>query len=208
MPEYLTRDDVHMRLNNSVCMFGKKWYYIKTRDRDDDVDFHIVHGYELGKGMRNSTSIDVRDKDFDCKSPVLGYMNYNNTCYYLSRIPDRKQKQGLNIDTIISNEPRGLVFNYITTEQFRNMLMDKYPKQGACLKAVMHDEAEDLNGVCVGSAFNRNFCYRKLAGNAIGLMYKERLIALYDRDEEKFNLILSKETSFFERILEKNGVVL
>jgi hypothetical protein len=182
---------------------------MKSKDRDDGENFHIMWGYELGKNMRNPIAIDVRSKEFDCRSPVLGYLNYGNNCYYVSRIPDRKQKQGLNQESLITNDPRGLGGNYITTEYFKNMLIDKYPKQTKCFKDINAGEPDPHSGYDLeGIAFHRNFCYRKLAGNAIGMLYKERLIALYDNDIERFNLLQNKETSFMERLLEKNGVTL
>lgn len=209
MPEYLTRDDVHMRLDNTACMYGKKWYYMRTAEREAVADFHVMAGYELGKPARNPVMIDVRDKDFCCKSPVLGYMNYGGETYYISRIPDRRQKQGLNQQSLISTNGWGPGGNYINTAEFKDMLVGKYPKQDAALATVLVDQEEPGNERVNNSvAFHRNFCYRKLGGNAIGMMYKERLVALYDKDTERFQLIQNKETSFMERILDKNGVTL
>lgn len=70
------------------------------------------------------------------------------------------------------------------------------------------DQEEPGNEQSTTGTFHRNFCYRKLGGSAIGMMYKERLVALYDKDTERFQLIQNKETSFMERILDKNGVTL
>lgn len=197
MAEFLTREDLSMRLDHTICFFGKKPYYLRVGR--DEFNFHIMRGFEL-TAKAKEIAIDVRDAAFSMRSPTLGYINYYDQAHYLSRIPDRRNKQGLNVGTIVSSNENGIDRGYFTSEFMHDMLVDKYPAQSLCLKRLQAEH--DLKSI----AFNRNFCLRKLADNVIGMLYKERLVAIFDNESERFNLIQSRETSFIERIMARNGV--
>ena len=118
----------------------------------------------------NIKQIVKTDELLDLSSPVLGYVNFNLACVYTYRKPERKYKQTLTYGAIGVYDPtesktarwdQNAVFY---TEEFKNMLMDKYPKLDEVIKS--------LNGKVVSRAISRDVALAKDSFGIIRVYYK------------------------------------
>lgn len=200
---FLTKEDLNMRLDSTICMYQDAPVYVRTDLESADPNAIVI--YEMGKLNRYYKKILVTSDEFSLAPLPLGYINLNENCCYVSRIPERRQKQGLSSQNLHISNRYDVGSQWWTTKDFGNMVLGVYPTQRTAFNRVTNSDDENSWAAC---AFHRNFCYKKMDGNVIGMLYKERLIALYNDKSERFELIQSTETSINDRIISREGISL
>jgi len=200
---FLTKEDLQMRLDGTICMYDKEPVYVRLDM--ENADPNSVALYEMGKLSRYWKKVLVTADAFSLAPIPLGYANLYENCHYVSRIPERRQKQGICGQNLHVTNRHMLNSQWWTSKDFGDAIRGKFPDQR---KALTRVENSDEGGSWSACAFHRNFCYKKLEGNNIGLLYRDRLIALYNNKNERFELIQSTETSINDRILSREGISL
>ena len=158
---YPNSHDAGMRLNNSIVMF--KDIPVFVRQEGESIKFHLQ---PLDGVSRVPELVSANDEDLNIESVPLGYVNLTSPqdVVYVSRLPARKQKQGLDIGNI----------NYFR-EGGQNMYTDsngwKVPFP-ALAKTITGDypsakQAYDLvtKTKALGVAFNRKMAFSKTEDN-------------------------------------------
>lgn len=87
--------DLAQKLDATVCRYKKDPVYVR-------VDGRSLILYKLPDTSTRYQIIRSTDPEFDVAGVPLGYMLYsqNQTVYYLSRLPARRVKQGLDARTV------------------------------------------------------------------------------------------------------------
>lgn len=119
--------DLNARLGGTICRYTGKPYLVQVTDGGSVWLCDMVTGVQESK-------INPKDPEFDISTPELGYVNYNNYCLYASRYPGRRYKQGIDsrntLQTPLPNSREGVRMGRngnVNTEEFRQMLLNKYP---------------------------------------------------------------------------------
>lgn len=190
---YDNPEDLRMRLNNTICFYKREPYYILV----GGVKFPEV---ELMSIVNQSPPqkhkiVDHRSKDLCTNSPKLGYMNFENNSFYLSRIPERSQNQGLRTSNIIAmNE------NYLggwnRSRDFYNTLKGIYPSKKEALTRVQNNYNS--------CAFHRKFSFNKFGSLNIGLQYMGNSVGILENNNIK--LFQNKATSYIHKLLIKENL--
>ena len=182
------KDDVRKRLVGSICRLNGEPIYVR------DSKAHVVGYYGVIDEIYKT--VDYRVKEFDYRSPPLGYMNYDGQAIYVSRIPDRhNQRQGLCHDVITGTPtwPRGRW---------------PCPEIGFCIKG-SHPTLEQAiqridDSECESVAIHRHVAISKLNGCTLGIHYRGRLVGM--RENGIYRLLQSQELSFLLHPLKKAGI--
>lgn len=101
--------------------------------------------YRLNDGAEYA--IDPNSDELDISALQLGFMNLNNTALYISRRPERKQKQGFDYFHAIVYDPSGSahaprdVWNKDTFKAFRQTVLGTYPTFDDAIKTVKMSKA-------------------------------------------------------------------
>lgn len=201
---FLSMDDVRMRLHKTVCMYKGEPVYVNVDDIGQD---HKVRVCPLAAVANASIDkyklVDYREDAFDYRFIELGYFNYKNDCWFLSRNPERKNHQGLRYDCI-SASPNDLseyhsYIQWFFSPSMHDTIMGKYPKLSEALDKLRHEDAK-------GVAVHRDFAVKWIDNNNIGMFYRDQLISIKDDVTDKFNLIPKRATSYIQRFLEAAGL--
>ena len=103
---------------------------------------------ELGKsdpygGLTYKTmEIDIRESDFNCRNYTLGYANIPEGAAYFSRTPSRTNPQGLCNQNMLRDGQGDRHVNFLNlvgTQEFRDMLVGKYPTYEEVVAKVLGD---------------------------------------------------------------------
>ena len=195
--EYDNGSDVRMRLNNTIVFYEGKPYYCKTYEEGSPNWMMLI----LSSLEDKPKTIEIKHTDpkLDTSAPRLGYINWANSAYFLSRAPARLQSQGLRSDTIWT-KPRLVSSNYFTSSAMGNALLGKYPKVS---------EAEKMLNTLSFSkvAIHRDFAIGWKDNLRIGLFYQEE--ELGERSEEHGLYYINKTpcSSFMTKLLDKAGLI-
>lgn len=184
-----------MRLNGTICMYGDKPVYVRTDDDRQEKDtifaWPLGHTGEHGKRF----SVKVSDEAFSYMAPTLGYIDWMDNVYYLSRAPIRQNHAGLPRDYITTNPPiRGN--DYFYSKNMERCILGKHPKYTTAFNRV-------LSGKAKGVPFHRHFAVASYDGIRIGIFHRTRLVGVYDNYTESFNLLPTPDLSFIRKMLEK-----
>lgn len=135
--------DLSLKLHDSICRYKGEPVYIR-------VDRAGLYLYKLTNTSTQFAIIKPNDPDFDISSVPLGYVQAKNEVVYLTRIPVRKTKQGLDIRSI---RVRKLVDNaayskssntaYVFQQGFIDMVTGKAPELKDSLKELRGKYAKD-----------------------------------------------------------------
>ena len=200
---FLSQEDCHRRLNRTVCLYDGKPVYVEV---DRGMDLNTVLMYPLpisGKSLKKI--VTVTEDAFDYGAFELGYMNWYDQPWYLSRAPERKNNQGLMRENVWGASVQGEQLagsNWFHAQCFVDCVLGQYPK-----KEEIMDQVNAL--VLDGAAIARHVAIVRLhQSNQVGLYYRNRLVGLKNQFDNHFYLLESKERSFMERILNKAGVEL
>ena len=201
---YFSQEDVQMRLNRTLCRYNGEPVYVEVY-MDDPLNLVRLTPIPYNQNQRGKLRVLTTDKGFVHRSPELGYINYpwgaKADAFYYVRSPKRKQQQGLsaaNVDVLTKHGPP---FSDIwMTENFRNLIVNVYPKYEDALKRV-------VDGDVKGVAFHRHVCIRRLDGHNISLFFKERMVAMYHPRMNCFNLLPAlRDGSYLNAFLNRIGV--
>lgn len=142
---YLPRD-ISMRLSGSLIRYKEEPFYI----RDTSEDGLTLHGFFPRTG--GDKSVKLPCKDLNIRPVPLGYINGNTKCWYVTRQPTRRYKQGLESRTLNIKGPqmRMPVSDFLTCRGFSRGVKGDYPTFDHCLKAVKSRK--------ISRAFSRRFC--------------------------------------------------
>lgn len=196
--EYYSKEDAAMRLHGTICMYdGSPVYVDATSPGSTDPGkvfiYHLGDAIKLGKGYK---VVDYRDDKFVYKSPPLGYMFYENKARYVSRIPDRKQRQGLSVDVVRVNPYPEYNDSHFTSQAMSDCILGKYHTL---------TQAESLvnNGVHSVPISRRLAIVRERRG-VTALAFRGRTIGYKEGDS--YRLLNIKEKPFLLKTIKAAGV--
>lgn len=164
MPEvrFATAADVRMRLHDSFLRYKNNHYYALHPGQEDRTTLLQLCDVPTKKPV---ITIDANDPELDVTSPPLGYVQYPkwNGCVFMSRIPFRRQKQGVSHDSVsVYNvwDMREMMGSrvYFHTEFFLSNLNGVFPTYDGVLASIHKSKETDI-----ARAFDRSFCilYKK-----------------------------------------------
>jgi hypothetical protein len=191
-------EDVRRYLHNTICMYKglPVWVTVPADVLPDMVMTHPLDGSRRGK------SADHTKDDFDYSSVRLGYLQYRGDAYYLQRVPDRGNKQGVSSEHLVSvpKVPGGGFPNQaLMSKEMQDCILGTYPTFAEALAAVKDGDVRS-------HAFCRTMAVGWLGSSQVGLYYKGRLVATMGGKDEFFTLISSEDRSFIKQIMLKENV--
>lgn len=194
--EYYSVEDKMRRLHNTICLYKGEPIFVSANE---------YHGNTVGiQALAAPTSkqavVEYTEEDFDYKSFCLGYMNFSSHAVYLSRRPDRQNRQGLSFDTMHQDpyiyHPR----DFMRTQALVDCMKGVYPTIEQAIENVM----------VVGwnsSAFARRLAIESKGGNVL-LVHRGRPIAQKKYGTFEFMLMPTGDYSYLKDMLIKQGVPL
>jgi hypothetical protein len=196
---YYQQSDAKMRLDGTVCLYDGKPVHVQVMDTKDMVRIcPIDKVYTLHPAQWEQ--VKYTDDKFSYKSPPLGYVNSNGKATYLTRIPDRKQRQGLTLD-IITTRPKmlpGYSFEQsFYTQGYIDCVLNKYPTLDEALALLEKGKAEAV-------AISRSTALSFLGRNVVGLNYKGRQVGI--RNGHRWQLFDQPQRPFLTKIMTKEGI--
>lgn len=139
--KYVSSADVHMRLSGSFLRYKNDFYYaISTPIRDAPKDTSLSL-YSI-QSRKKLITIDANDEDLDTASLELGYLVIDwKTALFLTRLPSRRQKQGISPDNIFFTDQTSASTYQVSEEHlftinFKNMLYGSYQTYSDCLHTI------------------------------------------------------------------------
>lgn len=137
---YYNREDLSMKLDRTICMYkGSPVFIVVNRHADPSNGVDVV-GYPLGAEMipANAINIKVSSKQFDDRSLPLGYINYNGSAYYLTRVPWRRNLQAISATNVTSTPriPGDDRYRYFTSKAMEACILGRYPSKDEALKVL------------------------------------------------------------------------
>jgi len=194
---YINQNDVHMRLNNTFCMYDGKLVFVVVNAGFDVGTITIYPADTLAASK--AKMISVTDPKFSFILPELGYVNTEQFAVYLSKTPDRIQKQGLDTHVLraaVHNKKQyfdGSIVTLVYSPSFQDMLDNRYPSLQEALPAVLEKDKDSV-------AISKHVAVGSVARNMLCLFYDSRPIGMYNRkrgiftitDERIPTLILSR----------------
>ena len=196
---YYQQSDAKMRLDGTVCLFDGKPVLVQVADQKDIVricpvdKIHSIH-------PKMWDLVKYTDDKFSYKSPPLGYINYKRSASYLTRIPDRKQRQGLTLD-VITARPK-MVSGYslesaLFSQGYIDCVANKYPTIDEATQTLESDKAESV-------AISRHTALSYLGRNVLGLNYKGRQVGI--RNGSRWQLFDQPQKPFLTKLMNKEGI--
>ena len=162
---YESVEEAEMRLGRSIVFYDGQPVYIDriaaAAPGDPKPDIFRVYARPLPvKGREDRVGEEFRkfisSKNFDFRTPPMGFLNANGNAFYCSRLPKKQQKQGLNGETFlgqhVSQPGKSIPFNSILgLNETTDMFMGRYPN---------FEEAKRMitQGIAKSVAFSREFC--------------------------------------------------
>lgn len=174
LPRYVQDSDVNMRLNHSYVRYGGRAAYV-----------HDVSGFTIRvitDPMVDAIKVHVDDPELDISSPPTGYCVTKEKSLWISRMPLRQQKQGLEAHTI-NGYAEGMNFQAEPVTGLPgvsfclDMINGFYPTVDQAIRRLANKEVSSI-------AFRRQFCFSRLtdAKTTFGLKFIGRPIGLFDSD--------------------------
>lgn len=183
------KDDVRRRLLNSVCRYKGRPVLVTDTRREVVAFYDVVNG--------NPDKVDHRDKDFDYRSPPLGYCNFSERAYYLYRVPSRDvARSGLASENLGCDD--GVPFSFADMCVGKTILGEYPTYQDALDKVTIHNYQS--------WAFSRHFALGCMGRGNVSLLHRGRVIGL--RESGRFRLLEGQDSSIMERLASKSGVPL
>lgn len=192
--EYNDQHDAMMRLDGTICMYEGFPFYVQVLPEK-----HCVSLFSLGD-MAKVKTVKYTEDLFSYKPFPLGYMNMDNTSYFLSRSPDRRQKQGLasGLVRFKDRKPHG---NWFPSMALQNCIRGEYPKR-------IEAENSVIVGVNDKCAFHRHLAVRRLNAFTLELLFRDRVIGFKGHQDAAYKLYDAPDASFLYRTLPSMGVPL
>ena len=195
---YLNQDDARMRLGGSICRWKGEPVFVNIDGEDGRSDSVVISFFD-GSGRREKR-VRYTSKYFDYGAFPLGYMNTQEVgCIYLSRMPMRRQKQGLTYNnTIFLQSGMNAVRNYFPSVELYKCIMGDYPSFHAAQKSM-------IDGI-VGVAVDREIGFNKQDDNVYGMYYRGRLVGHYMPSNRTTTLLDTPSTSIVVQALSRIGL--
>lgn len=170
---YSNDDYANQRLRNCVVMRNGEPFFIETALMDGQVRGTPLTGKGLDECVMERVPFSF-DEGFSLQTVPLGFMNTRGDARYLSRVPQRRWRQGLVADSVQGGAMSTRAF---FTKSFYNMVSGEYPSVGECIDRVASGEVRSR-------AFNRKFAvsYRRGERDIFSLVYKRTVIGIVNRD--------------------------
>ncbi len=200
---YINQNDVHMRLNNTFCMYEGKLVFV-TVNTTFDVGTITIYPPDTLSAAK-ARMISITDPKFSFVLPELGYLNTDECAVYLSKNPDRIQKQGLDSQVLRftpHNKRQHLdssVSSIVSSSYFQNMLDNKYPSLQEALHLVLEKKKES-------AAISKHVAIGSVARNMLCLFYDTRPIGMYNRKRGVFSITDERMPSLVLSRLNRLGV--
>jgi hypothetical protein len=202
---YENVEEAESRLRSTVVMYDGKPVWVDHVVRGTGPSGLSVQIYSLPR-LREKREVDLFDPKLNMRNIPLGYVNYGHDALYLTRMPARRFKQGLNSENV--HIPRDKMFNehgdrinwgtIYSSQGFADSMSGKFPSFEEAAKKLA-DESEFKS-----VAFSRVFA---LSRNPLGLnilLYKGNEVAWSESHAFK----LPGNKSFLQQVIEQHGVKL
>lgn len=183
-PKYLSQD-LRQRLEGGIIFYNGLPHYVTQARADSSRPLHLVPITDMNG---DSFSVSLDDDLLDVSSPKLGYVNHRNNAYYLSRIPARRYKQSLCLNSLEifspsqnmsvynagtgagnSNLARDILFGLST----HHMFTDSYPSSKGAIKLL---QSGSVNSV----ALSRNVAVTRNDFGVCHVWYKNQNVGYLD----------------------------
>lgn len=191
MEKYLNRNDLHMRLHGTLCLWKGEPVKVHVDDSPGYPETSITV-QPLNKNK--SEVIDYTSDEFTPHGIKLGYVNYEGFAYFVSRLPLRRNMQGLTTGNINVSHggPKALLFS----KSMRDCILGKYPS--------IKEAREKFEGMHSSVAISRNFSIVR-EGSFYYLDYRAKRVGTLNRDDT-FQIFDSPNSSFIRRALDREGL--
>jgi hypothetical protein len=201
---YDSAEAVHARLHNTVCLYQGKAVYCSTTRQDgrerNPPDLGLFVG-AYGTPYRDYQEIHSSDEDLQVTNLNLGYCNRGSKAYYIVRAPVRRYKQGIDSGSCYAvppgENPKQIGKEYVSSQEFYNMLEGKYPTYEEALKSLSRD--------VLIRAFSRKLAVAQDELGLYKLHYYSQPVAFLGR-KDKF--IVPKRFEHYAPIINRYGIEL
>lgn len=96
--KYLPQDH-GARLNGGICFYKGHPYVLYVVGDNTHAELR-----KLSSPKKQGEIVELSSEDLDISSPLLGYVNYNNSTFYTMRSPERRYKQLVEPATLVAQE--------------------------------------------------------------------------------------------------------
>lgn len=199
-------DDVRLRLNRTICMYRGRPYLVANEGIEPpSKDIYL---YPLDYRERDVEPHQVRirinheDPEFECRSPELGYLYWNGDATYVTRIPDRRQRQGITAD-VLRLDPRLMVgpHTLFCSKAMEDCILGNHKSLQEAIVMIERGEARSV-------PVSRHFAIGRIQNNhVLGLYYRNRLIGTQNEYDQSFVLFPTRDLSFLHKAASKLGLV-
>ncbi len=198
--EYLSMEDVKLRLHKTVCLHKGEPVYVTVDDLGKNHEVYVIPLAAVQTTMKGGKFVDYRQGDFDYKYIPLGYIQFKQNAFYLSRLPERKNHQGLKADVIHSDPDINQLYssaNWFYSAAMVDCIKGKHMPVKEAIDKIQFDGWKS-------AVVHRYFAVARIdAGNKIGLFYKEQMIGIKEPHSYKFNMIETRGSSFIQKVMEQ-----
>jgi hypothetical protein len=161
--------------------------------------YPLSYFYNIGSEKGKYRIVDYTDEKFDYKQFPLGYgYSKKQGGVYFSRIPDRKQQQGLSYQTLRVNGAANQGSSFMLSQAMENCILGKYPTLPEALKSVE-------SGSSTIVPFHRRMAVSQIDRGLIALKYRLRSVAILN-DKKSFRLLDNRDKEFLRNVISKEGV--
>lgn len=175
---YDNQDNVSMRLLNSVIRVGTTPVFVIDITRTE------LKYKSLSSGRENI--ISLKSPRLNLLPVPLGYINYRAGAHYLSRIPQRKYKQGLAYESLkMEGMSRGK--EVLRSKALARCIAGEYPNHEEVIRRIKDGENINL-------AFSRQFAIGEAptfegTGGALSLLFRGRRVGEVTKKNDELKLV-------------------
>lgn len=196
-------DELSLRLRQSIISYNSLPVFVRDTSvqttTEGLVEFLHISRLSQNSGEGEIKKVALKDSKINLKPVKLGYCNYSNRAYYLTRRPERRWKQGLALNAIqISPLRHEKLKTIVFSREMENSILNKFPSLSESLEII---KTFDYEG---SIAFSLKLAVYK---NKIGVKF------LHFRNEEvgffKDNKVkLGPQYTYLKEYLKSEGVPL
>ncbi len=178
------------KLSDSIILHKGQPTYIASVSSEGLVEYRFL-GQDRGKFKTDHL------KHFDLTPVPLGYANIEDgSAAYVTRLPTRSWKQGLQMRQLVTDVGRGVRLS-MESSAFLNMLWGHYPKIQQCIEFLANEEAKAM-------AFARMFALTLPSKKGVSnLLYKDIAVGHINIDKDQTTPELWGQFSFLRETLEE-----
>lgn len=180
--QFFTHDDAQHRLQGNVIQHEGRILYVSTVSPGEGTNFFPMSCKDIKSGEKLTYKLNA-DYIFPPKFD-LGYVNYYQakepTVVWVERRPRRSRPMGLNPDNLVTSNTSGDYIHGINTAtlmtsiNFYDMLIDKYPRIEDCIKTP------------AGLAFAKDFALVRLSLRAWSIYYRNTRVGEFAKEFELY----------------------